>query len=989
MNNQIIRFLAMMLGMTMIIHINIYSQESITIVVKDEGGNPITGAMVIVGEDGNPVYTNDRGEFLVPSGIDPPVYFEAKGFESKLIRLSGMRVVVLEKMPYQLGERDNVHVPFGIMKKRQIPSAITVFDPKDILGYDEVKSVNGVLQGRAIGIFGSTNIRGCGSALMLINGVPRQAVDINPHEIDQITVVNDLYSAMLYGTQAKNSIILITTRRGSALKKELNFTAESGIHLPVLYPKYLSGADYMELYNEALENDDLDPKYSQTQIDSTRSGLNPVRFPDEDYYSSKYLRDFFSYRNFIAEVIRGNQTGKFTLNVGWNHSDGLLKIGEGANEDHNRLSLRSNIDFRVSDIIDLVFDASIVFNIDRTPRYTGNDFWNLSTTYQPNLFPVLIPASLLSDAGMLEAAKLINEKYVLGGTTEYLTNLYGDLYFNGSRRFSDRLVEINTGLIFDLSSITQGLKAKAHLIFDMYNSFYDDMLNSYAVYRPNYSGNSLTSFTKLGFDVRPFIRNITEAYYNRRYGVYGTLDYRRQFGEHEVTATALGFLNEYNQQAVRQPLKYGHLGLRANYMYHNKYIAEITGVYAISGKLLNTQNPYSFSPGLGLGWIITEENFFAGNSFINFMKLRANWALLNTDENLNDYNLGKNYYVSSGSYPYNDGGYTNNGRILYAGNTNINWEKVSNINIGLEAELLDYKLCLETSYFYNKNFDIITRRANSLPDFFGNLPYENHGSNQLKGIELGVSYFAKVGDLEMRVGSNFVYSVPKLLSTDELKYLDEYRRTVGKPTDARFAYVALGLFKDQNEIDNHAFQTFGSVKPGDIKYKDLNNDGLIDENDQMMIGNSSARVNYGLHLRLKYKATELFALGTGQTGQDSYFTSSYYWVYGDRKYSEVVLDRWTPATAENATYPRLSSSSNPNNFRNSTFWLYKNNWFKLHTLQLTHTLNKINFIGLNEVRLFARGSNLIKFSRIKDKTNLTVGSSPQLRTFSLGANMKF
>lgn len=989
MNKQYIKFL--LSGLILLLHILAYSQEEIIIVVKDQSGNPIPGATVIIGEDSKAIYTNDKGEFLMPAGKNIPVLVEAEGFESKVLRLSGLQSVELTRALYQMGEKDNVNIPFGIFKKRQIAGAVSVLDPKDILLYSEEKSVGGLLNGRLPGLIGSTNIRGIGGGLIVINGVPRKAADINPHEIDQVTVIKDLSTAMLYGAQATNGVIMITTRRGSVLKNELNFTAESGINLPVSYPKYLSAADYMELYNEARINDGMDAKYSQIQIDSTRSGLNPVRFPDEDYYNSTFLKDFSSYRNFIGEVVRGNETGKFYLNVGWNHSNGLLKIGEGANEHNNRLSLRSNIDFKVTDIINLVFDASVIFNIAQSPRYTGNsDFWNMSTTFLPDIYPNLIPLNLLPDASMQSVAKLIDGKYVLGGTSEYQTNIYGELNFNGARRSSDRLVELNTGLNFDLSSITEGLSAKAHLLFDMYNTFYEDMLNSYAVYRPNYTGNSLTSVTKYGNDVKVDTRSVTDASYYRKFGTFGTIDYKRRFGEHDINALILGYLDEFTEEGVRQPLKHGHFGFRGNYMLRDKYIAELTATYAISGKLINTQNPYAFSPGIGLGWIISEEDFLKNNVTINFLKLRANWALLNTDETLNDYNLGRNYYTSSTNYPYNDGGYTNASRLLYTGNRNIGWEKMTSMNLGFESVLLDYKLRLEGSYFYNKNYDLIVRRTNSLPDFFGNIPYENFGSQQVQGVESGLEYILTSSkDLNISLGSNFIYSIPKLLIADELQYPDEYLRKVGKPTDATFGYVALGLFQDQAEIDGHAIQTFGEVKPGDIKYMDLNNDGIIDVNDQKMIGNSRARFEYGLNLRIKYKSFELFALGTGQTGQKRIFNNAYYWVYGDRKYSEVVWNRWTPATATTATYPRLSSTTNANNFRTSTFWIEKNNWFKLHTMQLTYSIHNPGFPGLEGIRCFIRGTNLLNLNPIKEKTDLNIGSKPQMRVFSLGLNLNF
>jgi hypothetical protein len=284
---------------------------------------------------------------------------------------------------------------------------------------------------------------------------------------------------------------------------------------------------------------------------------------------------------------------------------------------------------------------------------------------------------------------------------------------------------------------------------------------------------------------------------------------------------------------------------------------------------------------------------------------------------------------------------------------------------------------------------LLTQRSNLIPVYYSSLPYENYGSEQTQGVEVGLNYRTNIGDVGIKLGGNLVYSIPKVISGDELDYPDDYRNVIGKPTDAMFGLVALGLFEDLEDINNSPLQAFGPVQPGDIKYEDLNNDNVIDNNDQKMIGNSEARIGYGLTANIIYKAFELFVLGAGQVGQDLIFDNAYYWVYGDRKYSEVVRDRWTPVTAATASYPRLSSTSSTNNFINSTFWLNKNNWFRLQTVQLTYTLQSIDIAGLEEARFFLRGNNLFKVSKIKDKTDLNIGSAPQTRAVSLGLTLLF
>ncbi len=989
-----VKIIAFMLGFNFLFQIFVSAQEQKIVTVKDEGGNPVSGATVIFGERSTEVTTNENGEFLIPFIPNLSVYINAEGFESRFFHLStDDKAVILIKTSYHSGKKNTVNVPFGKLTRRQIPGSVGIINPEDILSYDEQSGVGGLIRGRVSGLFSSYNIRGSGNPLFVINGIPTQDIgNITSHEIQEITVLKDLSTAMLYGSRAEKGVILINTKRGSPYKKDLSFTLESGFNNPISYPEYLSAADYMELYNEASLNDELEPRYSQEKINETRTGNNPLLYPDENYYNSNYLKDMSTFQNFNANLVRGNETGQFFVNVGWRHNNGLFK--KGKNENNDRFVLRTAIDYKVTDIINLKFNSSTIIKNYIGPRYTGDDFWKLTSTYRPNLYPLLLPLSELEDRfpEIVESANIIENKYILGGTQEYQTNLYGDLFLNGSKKTFEWLMDINTSLEFDLSGITKGLKGIGLFSFMNYNFNQEEMLNTYAVYSPSFASgtNTINKLTKIGNDVKVHDQTVTDGTYYKGLGVHGILDYHRKFnGIHELNAIALSFLDMNDYEGVYQTAKYGHLGFRANYMYSDKYVAEISGVYAGSGKYIKTNNKYAFSPGIGLGWIISEESFLNNNPIINYLKLIANWSILNSDENLTDYNVARDYYTQGSSYYYLDQGQRNYARNMFPGNPNLQWEKILNFNLGFESMLFDYKLGVDASYFYDKNYDLIVKRQYTLPGFFGVLPYDNYGSEQYQGFELGLTHAATLGDLKLNFQGNFVYSFPKILSIDEPFYVDEYRRTEGRPSDGIYAYVAMGLFKDQADIDNHAIQSFGTVKPGDIKYKDLNNDGVIDENDQMMIGNSRARVNVGFNMKLKYKAFEIFALSTGQFGSDKMYKDAYYWVYGERKYSAIVWDRWTPETADIAKYPRLSTISSSNNFRNSTFWLYRNNWFTIHTVQFNYTWSKINFAGLNEMRFFLKANNLFTFSENREKIDLNIGSTPKMRVFSFGVNIKF
>lgn len=993
MKKQFLKIIVAILSLNILLQVSSYAQGvQNNVVVKDENGNAIAGAIVTVGEGAKPILTNEKGEFVLLVKVKTPVLIEAEGFDSKLVYAFppplGVGPVVLTKMPYQMGEKDIVSVPFGSLKKRQIPGAVTVLDPEEILKYDQQKSFTGALNGRVPGLFGTSNIRGMGNALVVVDGIPRSAADFNLQQIEQITVLKDLSTSLMYGSQAGNGVILVTTKRGELLKKTMRFTAENGYNRPISYPKYLSSADYMTLFNEALNNDGLASRYPASQIENTQNGTDPVRYPDESYYNSTYLKDWSSYSNFVGEAGGGNEIAKYYLNLGWNRNNSMLKLGEGGKENDNRLNMRGNVSYKLTDNISIKFDGSVIISLQNGPRYLADNFWLLSSKLKPNYSPMLIPSDLLKDPALLKVAKLIDGKYLLGGTSEYPYNNYGELTNTGTRNNINRLFQMNTGLDFDFNFITQGLTGSAYLSFDMYNAFSTVLQNTYAVYRPVYVADTVNTVIKYGQDVKQTDKTVNNVGFYRRTGISGTLNYHRIFNNsHEVNATALVYRDAYSTEDVLEPLQHLHFGLRTNYTYRDKYIAELTGVVAGSGKLFDSDR-YAFSPGVGLGWILTEEDFLKNNSLIDYLKIRANWATNHSDEGIDYFLYKSNWYSLGSAFNYAQGTYANYVRTANTGNINLTWEKQMELNLGFESMLFDKKLGVEGSYFYSKSSDLISQRLNYFPVYFSGDPTENYGSNETRGFEFGLNYSATVGELKIKLGSNLIYSVPKALKLDELNYPEAYLKQQGKPTDAMFGYVALGLFKDQADIDTYAFQTFGPVRPGDIKYKDLNTDGVIDDRDQMMIGNSQARYEYGFNVSIKYKAFELFALATGQIGENVYYKSDYYWVSGDLKYSEVVLDRWTPETAATASYPRLSSTTNSNNFRNSTFWLDDNNWCTLHTAQLTYAL-PTNVGGLKEVRFFLRGNNLATFSKIKDKINLNIGSAPKTRDLSFGLTATF
>ncbi len=960
--------------------------------ITDQDGNPVTNATIYGKEGALTVTPGDDGTFMIDVPAGSILFIEAEGYGSVKIAASTEHFpeqITLESQAYQASDMDEVNIPFGMIRKRYTTGSVTVLDPDELSGYDANQDIYTALNGRVPGLYENINLYGMGAALLVVDGIPRPVTSLNLEEIDQITVLKDPVSRLLYGAKADLPVILFTTKHGESYKSRMDVKYETGIMTPISYPQYLGAADYMTLYNEALGNDGLAPKYDSTAIAATRKGDNYVLYPDEEYFNANYLKKFKNYHRLIAGASGGNDIARYYTYMGWTTQNSMLALGD--EERNSRINLRGSSDCQVNKYIRM--SASGVAIFDFSNNLKNGDFWGNASTFLPNQAPLLIP---VNDEDLLANASLIRGQYVLGGTGIYQDNIYGDVVMAGYRKTMNRIIQINSGLDFDMNFITPGLTGKAYLTFDMRNYYESRQLNTYAVYEPavyiGSAGLDSLGLNKIGLDVKQGTESLINPDIYRRVGLFGTLNYHRIFNSiHEISSTAVMYRQQLRLNQQIHPGKDLHFGMQVNYSFRKKYILQAGGVVPASQKLPEA-NRYAFSPAVGAAWIISEEDFMPGDMF-DFLKMRFNWGLINTDVGIDQEYLYQTTYSQGANFSYDNGIVQNRIRNFSTlANPALDWVKRRETSTGFEALILDRSLQLEATWFRSLLFDEITTRNNFYPSLMGStLAYENYESHLDQGVELGITYHKDLNEVNISVGSNLVYSVPKVVKLDEPDYEYDYLVRTGKPTDAIFGWVDEGLFADQDDIDNHAVQTFGTTHPGDIKYKDLNDDHVIDDNDVKMIGYSAPRLQYALHCNIRYKLFELFMIGTGQAGQSTLFNNPYYWVYGERKYSELVMGRWTPETAATATYPRLSSTSNSNNFRSSTYWMEKDNWFTLQRVQLTMNLPEritgSNFIS--GLQIYLRGSNLMTLSNIRDKKELNIGTEPQFRTFAAGLNVTF
>lgn len=894
------------------------------------------------------------------------------------------------------GRTEKVNVAFNVIDLNDKPGGVSVLNPADFIDIDFGSSVYEALNGRIGGTMG-TSIWGIGGALILIDGIPRSISNIRLEEVEQITYLKGANASVLYGSIAANGVILITTKRGIAADKQISVRVNTGIATPKLLPEYLNSADYMTLYNEARTNDGLDIVYEPELIENYRSG-NQYRYPDLDYYSSDYLKKYIRQNNVSADFSGGNKDARFFANVGWANGSTLLNVGEGANEKDDRFNARGNIDFRINNFITSTIDVSTIFYNSR--RGMGN-YWNSASTIQPNKFSPFLPLDMIhpdsTDLRLLaENSQHITDNMVPGGSIEFQTNPIADLMFGGYNNYIGRVLELANGINFDLKNITEGLSFHTLLSIDYYNTYVQSINNQYATYAPTWDTvpgqDYIVALQKYNEDVKDLTQNVTTAGQEKTIAFSMFFKYARTFNTvHNITGMLIGNSNYLSTSGILQPYTNSNLGLQLGYNYDHKYWVDFSSAFVSSTKLPEG-NRTAYSPTLALSWLMSEEDFLSGADAIDRLKLSLSGGVLNTDTRISNYYLYDNTYVSDMWFSWHDDTYRNRSTTSLQGNSpDLTFSKRKEVFLSVDGLFFDQLLNLETSFFMTQMDGLPTQQFTQYPSYYRSfVPYSNYNADLYSGIDFTVNLNKNLGDVNVKLGFNGLIYNTKATKRDEI-FTYDYQYREGKNADAIFGLVSDGFFVSTTDIENHERQAFGEVAPGDIKYVDQNDDGIIDENDAIEIGRWSTPFNYAVNLAVSYKNFTLFIKGVGAAGGDGLKSGNYYWVDGDDKYSTQVLNRWTEGTQATADYPRLSSQTNSNNYRTSDFWLFSTDVLSISKVQLSYNFPeqvlKSSFI--KGFGIFVNGSNLLTISNNKDILDLSVYSEPYFRYFNGGIKASF
>jgi len=914
----------------------------------------------------------------------------------------------IDSIPETLSYDQEVALTFNSITARKSTGSVFVVDVEKELKRDQGATIYSAINGKVPGMLGGTNTWGTGGAIVIVDGIRQTDYYINSlslMEVESMVILKDAVSKAMYGVLSDNGVIVVSTKRGKAGEHTLRIAGSYGTSKARALPDYLNAADYMTKYNEAQQNDGVDIgslRYTNQDIAATRSGEQQHRYPDNDFYSDQYIKDNVNDINVFADLMGGSDKVKYYVNTSYNRNDGWLNTPK--KELTNRLNFRGNLDFAITDYLAMSVNSTARMSFNKRPN--APNIWSTAAGELPNNYPITWDPNLIEDEELrefiMDEANLIDGQ-LLGGNSSFLSNVYGNLTQRGASKDTRSEVQFGIKLDIDMSFITQGLSAKVYGGMNFYNKINTNQDPKYKVYEPiiNDQTGIVEGVNEFGADkaAGKFHANANNSEFFRLTTFYGTLNYNRSFGEHAISATGMAYADIAALPDQLQKDAAFNTGVVANYMYANKYIVEATFM-GYGSRKLEEGSRIETAPGVGLGWVLSEERFLKESSLFDYLKLRTSYGITKNND-WGEYFLYKQTFTRGSSFNYENGA-SYNGQTNFASlANNIGLQKRRDFTFGVDAILLDNKMNVELGIFKSESLDNITTMTYTYPQILGyeHLIRENYNSRSKQGIEFGLNYrFDLSKDMSLQAGANGLHMTPEYTKREEPVYegVDAALTRVGTASDAMWGLKSDGLYgqadfnADGSLIAGLPVPSFGDVQPGDIKYLDQNSDDIIDNLDQRILGHGQ-RTQYSLYLDFKYKNFELFVLGIGYAGDSNYRSGSYYRVMGDVKYSTQANLAYGPDNMDvNATHPRLSTKNVSNNNRNSDYWMYKNNTFTLPTQQITYTFNGASDTSvLKGARIYVRATNVLTIGENKEYTELNVGSSPKTKSLTIGLVTSF
>ena len=1026
--------------------------------------DPLIGVSVVVKGVANAgTITDMDGKFTLKLPYaEAPLVFSYLGYQPQEIVPGAKKELTVLLQEDTKALQEVVVVGYTKQRKETMIGSVATITTKD-LTQSPTANINNALAGRLPGLIvnqyaggepgvdqSELFIRGKAtygnqSAIVIVDGIERDMSYLAPDEIETFTILKDASATAAYGIRGANGVIVITTKRGKAAEKAtVNLKASIGINQPIGFPEYLGSADYATLYNEARLNDakmtgaDISSLnlFSQQAIDNFRraKGDNSDGLGyDWDYYDFAFKPGL---QEDVSLSIRGG-TDKVRYYVLANYfsQGGNYKYSNAGEYDSQtkftRYNFRSNIDININRYLSTRLDLGARITDRNAPGTTAGRLMTICAT-QPPYLPILVE----------ENAHPQNEEYIqqdprgmLYGDNIYRYNLLGELSRTGYLNEKNTYLNGSFAMNLDMEFLTKGLKAEVMFSYDAsegrwINRKLDTYKDGYREY-PKYAtfmpiegsdaymaGGHYTGAYKTGnkYDIDQTIGNgFSHNASDGRTYIQARLDYNRLFSNrHEVTAMLLA--NRGNR-TVNNELAYHSQGItgRFAYYYNQKYLMEFNFGYNGSENFTPGKR-YGFFPAGSIGWVVSEEEFMKKASWIDFLKVRASYGLVGSDNvssrfpYLAFYGGGSGYDFGN-NFGTNVGG-TSEGNLA---NANLTWEKARKLNVGIDFTTLNQRLALTIDAFYEYRFDIITDMNSDgimgYPDIVGkDAALQNLGEVSNRGVDIELSWNDKIGkDFRYYIRPNLTFSRNRLEYKAEVARKNSWRKETGKRLYENFVYVFDHFVADQEEADRLnkiGYQPWGQLIPGDVVYKDLDRNGVIDDEDRTAMGNPrSPELMFGIPFGFQYKNFDFSVLLQGATKSSILLNGAAVFDFPQFEQDKIGrvkkmhLDRWTPETAATAKYPALHYGTHDNNKNgNSSLFLYDASYLRLKNVEIGYNVSPklLRKFHVQQARIYVQGLNLLTFDKLGDvdidpETKSGDGASwyPIQKVFNFGIDITF
>ena len=984
--------------------------------VTDARNLPVPGVTVQVqGVNGGEI-ADVQGHYSinVPSSGSTLV-FSCLGYETLDVAVNGRTVinVVMQESSDVLEE--TVVVAYGQQKRESVVAAISSIPatglrqtPASNLGIALAGRLPGLTVLQRSGVPGGESmnfyIRGMSTVngqapLTLVDGVERSFTALDPREVETITVLKDASATAVYGVRGANGVILITTRRGKAGKPVIDVTAEQSWQNPTRMADMVNAYDYAVLRNQVETQNGRPPIYGPEALEHYRTGDMQTLYPTRDFVK-EFIMPNSPMERVNVNISGGSDRMKYFTTVGYLHQNGMFRTERFDEYDYDptskadRVNFRSNFDIDVTNSLRMFLNISGYMQRKNDPVVVPNNGAYLNDV---NAYSIVVSSLISTPANYFNDTTPDGEVLTNSLKGGNIANIpYGILNRTGFRNTQTNQVTATVGLEQKLDFITEGLSAKVVLSYDAYSSNQQVRQRTFQLYEAVADPTSPDGvrYDKTGTMSNSALSDAQYQSFNNLYNIDASLDYARTFGRHEVTGM---FLFNRFQRVINIELPYNYVGFvgRATYAYNRKYLAEVNFGYNGSEQFA-PGHKMGFFPSVSLGWVISEEDFMKNQDFVTFAKLRASCGQVGND-NMNGTRFAF-LTLWSGSYE------------SQIGNTELEWEKSTKYNLGVELGIMhDWRF--EGDVFYERRDNILIPATGLIPtgvfgtggvSVSGILPKVNAGQIENKGFELTASYshnFSRDTHMELRLNSAFNRN--KVLYLSEVLLPEDYAvrlRSTGFRLGQSFGYETAGFFNSEQDILDWYDQSGTGCVPqvGDLKYKDKNGDGYVDERDQVPIGNPEVpEWTFGAGLSLQWKNFDFSMMWQGAAGRSYYLTGQNIWeTYNFNQWHKEAWSQERYDAGLPITYPRLEPGSNASKLM-SDFWLVNGDYIRLKNAEIGYSLPKriTKACRAENIRIYVNGLNLLTFDnypvKYQDPEQNNALLYPVFKTYNIGFNITF